>query len=296
MLPVLFSAGGLTVSSFGVFLALAFLAGIFIIWRLSRAWDLPEERILDLMLLTFIGGLFGARLYFVIDHLSLFAAAPLNMILVNKVPGFTFWGGFLGGWLTLFFFAKRFRLDFRQLSDIALVGFFGGLILTDFGCFLGGCNVGTPTTSFLGINMAGFVGKRWPVQIIEAFTLSLVFMKIWSKVTHFHQQGKIVSLGFIYIGLVKLILLPFKQDRSEIVFASILTILGVTLYYVVTKQNPLIHFKTLIKFLIGLIGNPHLRKEVMQKLGKYWYNQKANIAWNLRNLKKLLRKSNVKFS
>lgn len=296
MLPVLFSIGGLTVSSFGVFLALAFLAGIFIIWRLCRAWDLPEERILDLMLLTFIGGLLGARLYFVIGHLSLFAAAPFNIILVNKVPGFTFWGGFLGGWLTLFFFAKRFRMDFRQLSDIALVGFFGGLILTDFGCFLGGCNVGTPTTSFLGVNMAGFVGKRWPVQIIEAFVLSLIFMKIWSKVTHFHQQGKIVSLGFIYIGLVKLALWPFREDRTDFFLVLGIIILGFTMYYMVLNISPIKHFKATASFVSGFVNNPAVRQKLVQRIGKYWYNQKANIGWNLRSIKKLLRKSNVKFS
>lgn len=296
MLPVLFSIGGLTVSSFGVFLALAFLTGIFIVWRLSRAWDLPEERILDLVLLTFIGGLLGARLYFVIGHLSLFASAPLNIILVNKVSGFTFWGGFLGGWLTLFFFAKRFRLDFRQLSDIALVGFFGGLILTDFGCFLGGCNVGTQTASFLGVNMAGFIGKRWPIQIIEAFILSLIFMKIWSKVTHFHQQGKIVSLGFIYIGLVKLALLPFREDRTEFFLVLGITILGFTMYYMVLNISPITHLKEAVRLLSGFIKDPLIRQRLVQRIGKYWYNQRANIGWKLGNIKKLLRKSNVKFS
>lgn len=296
MLPVLFSIGALTVSSFGVFLALAFLSGIFIIWRLCRAWDLPEERILDLTILTFIGGLLGARLYFVAGHLSLFAAAPANIVLVNKVSGFTFWGGFLGGWLTLLFFARRFRLPFRQISDIALVGFLGGLILADLGCFLGGCNVGVVTTSFPGVSMAGFVGKRWPVQIIEAFILFLIFMKIWSKATHFHQRGKIVSVGFIYIGLVKLALLPFREDRTEIFFALSLTILGFVMYYIVLHISPLTHLKKAAGFLSGFIKDAAVRQKVVQKIGKYCYNQKASIGWSLRNIKKLLRRSNVKFS
>ena len=47
MLPVLFSIGKISVSSFGIFLALGILLGIFLVWRLSRAWDLDEEKILD---------------------------------------------------------------------------------------------------------------------------------------------------------------------------------------------------------------------------------------------------------
>ncbi len=296
MLPVLFSIGSITVSSFGVFLVLGFLAGFFLIWRLCRAWDLDEEKTLDLTLLTLLGGLIGSRIYFVIGHLSYFAAVPLNVILINKAPGFTFWGGFLGGWLTLFFVARRFRVDFWQLADIALVGLMGGLILTDLGCFLGGCKVGTVARNFLAVNMTGFVGKRWPVQIIEGLLLSFTFMNIWSKATHFHQRGKIASIGFIYIGLVKLFLSPIKQDRSEVIFAFILTLLGLTLYYVVTKQNPLIHLKFLVKSLIGLIRNPSARKVFVQKLRKYCYNQKTSIVWSLKNLKKLIRRSNVKFS
>ena len=296
MLPVLFSIGPVTVSSFGVFLALAALAGIFIVWRLCRAWDLDEEKILDLTLLTFVGGLIGSRLYFALEHLSYFAASPLDLILVNKAPGFTFWGGFLGGWLTLFFAAKRFKIDFWQLADVALVGFLGSLVLTDIGCFLGGCNVGTTTNFPLAVNMTGFIGKRWPVQLFEAILLSLVFLKIWSKATHFHQRGKIVSLGFLYIGLVKLILLPFKQSSAEMFFVLSLTILGIVIYYIVSKQNPILHFKQIARFLIGLINDSSTRNRTVQKIGKYWYNQKANIGWNLRNIKKLLRRSNVKLS
>lgn len=297
MLPVLFSIGSISVSSFGVFLALAFLTGIFIVWRLSRAWDLSEERILDLTLLSFAGGLIGARLFFVIENFRFFVSRPINIILVNKYPGFAFWGGFLGAWLTLFFFAKRFKADFRQFSDIALVGFLGGLILTDLGCFLGGCNVGNLTTSFLGVKMAGFVGNRWPVQIVEAILLGFVFLKIWAKATHFHQRGKIVSLGFIYIGLIKLILLPFKQDApKEMFFVLILIILGFTMYYIVSGISPITHLHLLFRFLSALIKDPYARGKLVQDIKKYWYNQKANIGWNLRNIKKILRRLNVKFS
>lgn len=296
MLPVLFSIGKVSISSFGVFLALGFLAGIFLIWRLCRAWDLDEEKTLDLTVLTFIGGLIGGRIYFVLEHLSYFIATPVNIILINKAPGFIFWGGFLGGWLTLFFFARRFRIDFWQLADIALVGLLGGLILTDVGCFLGGCNIGSVSNLALSVHMIGFIGKRWPVGIIEGFLLGLVFLKIWGKATHFHQRGKIASIGFIYIGLVKLALLPLKENKSEAVFASVLAFLGLTLYYVVTKQSPIAHLKGLAMFFIRLANSKAARKAVVQKLSKYCYNQKTVIIWKLKNIKKLLRRSNVKFS
>lgn len=296
MLPVLFSIAGLSVSSFGVFLGLGFLLGIFLVWRLARAWDLNEEKILDLMLLTFLGGMLGARIYFAIENWHLFSTSLLNLILINKVSGFSFWGGFLGGWLTLYFFAWRKRLDFWQIADIALVGLLGGLVLAELGCFLGGCNIGTPVKAFFSVNMVGVVGKRWPVQIIEAVLLAILLSRIWSQATHFHQRGTIVGLGFLLIGVIQLVLQPLKQNHSEIIFSGLFAALGLTILYMVTKQNPLIYFRNLIVFPVEFIKDAKVRKGVIQFLYKSWYNHKTTTSWKLRNLKKFLRRSNVKFS
>ena len=296
MFPVLFSIGKITVSSYGVFLALGFLFGIFLIWRLCRAWDLDEEKTLDLILLTFIGGLVGARIYFVVENLRDFAASPLNLILINKIPGFSIWGGILGGWLALYFATRRFRMDFLLLADIAVVGLMGGLILSDMGCFLGGCNVGIPSKAFFAVTMVGVLGKRWPIQAVEALLLAISLMKIWSKALHFHQRGKIVSLGFIYTGIILLVLEPLKQNQSGRIFPAILILLGLSIFYRVTKQNPITHMKDLGKFMIKFISDTEIRKGVAQTLIKSWYNQKTAVSWKLRNLKKILRRFNVKFS
>lgn len=293
---MLFSIGNITVSSFGLFLVLGFLLAIFLVWRLSRAWDLDEEKTLDLTLVTFLGGLLGARLYFVLENLQFFIVSPLSFILINKVPGLSFWGGILGGWLTMYFFARRKRLDFWQLADIALVGVLGGLVLSNMGCFLGGCNIGSPTKTFLGVSMAGALGKRWPVQLIEALLLFFSLLKIWTKATHFHQRGKIASLGFIYIGAISLMVDSLKQDHSGRFFSLSFVLLGLTIYYKVTRQSPITHLKTCKRFLVRFIVDPQVRKRVVQIIYRSWYNQKTALGWKLRSLKKLLRRSNVKFS
>lgn len=296
MWPVLFSLGNLSISSFGVFLALGFLLGIFLIWRLCRAWDLDEEKTLDLILLTFIGGIIGARVYFAIENWQYFLSSPLNLILINKIPGLSFWGGILSGWLTLFFLARRNRQDFWLLADIASVGFLGGLIFSDIGCFLGGCNVGVPSKAFFAVNMVGLVAKRVPVQILEVVLLVLGLRNVWSKALHFHQRGKIVSLTFVYIGFIKLLLDSLKQDHSERIFSLVLILLGLTIYYRVTRQNPIKQLKSLGKFLAKLITDLETRKKVVQTLNKLMYNQKTAMSWKLRNFKKYLRRINVKFS
>lgn len=297
MFPVLFSIGNVTISSFGVFLALGFLFGVFLVWRLSRAWDLSEEKILDLTLVTFIGGLIFSRLYFGIEHFQFFAENPFKLIFVNKYPGFSFWGGFLGGWLSLYFFCRRFKMDFWQIADIAVVGFLGGLILSDIGCFLGGCGAGIPSKLFFSTAMVGLLGKRFPVQILEAALFSLCLFRIWSKATHFHPRGKIISQSLILIGIIKLAMEPLRAVHGAgYIFSLTLIVLGVTIFYKTYggSRTPLSDLSSFGLFLVKLLRDKENRQMLMVSLKKSWYNQKTAIAWKLGQVTKLLRRLRVR--
>ena len=297
MLPVAFTIFNYPVSSFGIFLIMGFLVGIFLIWRLSRAWDLDEEKILDLTLLTFLGGLFGARIYFVLEHLSIFTPNLTKIILINKFPGFSFWGGFLGGWLTLFFLAKNKKEDFWQLADIAVIGFLGSLIFSDLGCFLGGCNVGVKTNLFFAVPVVGLIGRRFPVQILEALLFSGVLFNIWSQAIRFHARGKIVSLSLIYIGIIKFFIEPLKQNHDERkILSLVLFFLGITIYYKVMRKNLILDIKRVGISFSKIITNPDFRKLVFDRFNKYWYNQTTLFFWNIKNFKKIIKRFNVRFS
>lgn len=297
MFPILLTVGGIPVSSFGVFLALSFLVAVFLIWRLSRAWDLDEEKVLDLTLLTFFGGLIGARIYFVLNHLQFFSQNLLGIFLFNKFLGFSFWGGFLGGWLSLFYFARKKRLDFWQIADFAAIGFLGGLVLSNLGCFLGGCNLGIQSNLFLAVNMVGQVGKRFPIQIIEALLLLFILLRLWSKATHFHQNGKILGLTLIYIGAIKLLTEPWKAGHDEGIYLSaVLIILGVNIIYKITKRSFIGDLKGAGKLIYQQFVNSSSRRDTLVRMQKYWYNQKTAVVWGFRNLKKSLRRLNVRFS
>ncbi len=282
----------MSISSLGVFLAAGFLLSIFLIWRLARAWDLDEEKVLDLTLLTFLGGLFLSRLYFILDNLQIFGFSALKWVHIFKYPGFSFWGGVLGGWLSLYIFAKRLKLDFWQVADIASVGFLGGLILSDLGCFFGGCSVGLRSNLFFAVPMVGVIGKRLPIQAIEALLLSLILVRIWSKATHFHLRGKIVSLTLISLGVIKLLLEPFKEIHGPgYYFDTLLIVLGVTIFYRVTKRNIFKDCRNAPKLI-----RAYCKKFSLQNLNKTWYNQRVSWSWKFRNIKKILRRLNVKFS
>ncbi len=265
-------------------LALAFLYATFLIWRLARAWDLDEEKILDLILLTFFGGIIGARLFFVLLNFSFFQHDLLASILITRYPGLSFWGGFLGGWLTLYYFAKRKRLDFWQYSDLAAIGFLGGMIFGDLGCFLGGCSFGVRSNLFFALPVVGVVGKRFPVQLLEAILFGLVLLRLWPIATKFHFHGKIVSIALICTGLIKFFTEFFRDiKQGGLVLSLVLIILGIVIYYKTSKRNFIKDLPHMWKLPLMLF--PKKSPNVATSLpNKSWYN----------NFGKLLRRARVK--
>ncbi len=294
MFPTLYSAGSITVSSFGFFLSLAFLFSIFLVWRLARAWDLNEEKILDLCLLTFFGTLLGARVLFVLLHLNLFADNLLGsftkIVLLTKYPGLEFWGGILGGSLTLYFFAKRMRkIDFWQVADLAVVGLLGGLILGNIGCLLGGCNIGVRSDLPFAVSMVGFVGKRFPVQALEVIIFTFVLWRIWPMAVKFHFTGKIAALGLIILGSLEFFLEFLRAEKTGgFIFSPIIFSLGIFTFYKFGKRDIRLDFNMIKNFLIGLLTKSSVRGNVRKWFLKSWYNQKVNFVWSLHRIKKKL--------
>ncbi len=295
MFPVLFTIGKFPVSSFGLFTALAFIYSVFLAWRLARASEVNEEKVLDLALLSLFGGLIGARLYFVIEHFDFFALDLGKIFQIAKYPGFSFWGSFLGGWITLYYFSRRFRLDFWQIADIASVAFLGGLVLGSIGCLLGGCSAGI-RSDFLGIDVIGLVGKRFPIQGVEAIFYLFYLPRVWNQATHFHLRGKIVSSVLIYVGAVKFITEFFRaQPGSGFLLSISMIVLGIAVYYKIInsqvrfgRRNILNDLKSLLEFSLQILVNGQTRSMAVAYFKKTWYNHKIAWSWSLRNFKKNL--------
>lgn len=293
MYPALFSLGGLSISSFGLFLALAFLTSTFICWRLAKLYDFDEERILDLAILTFLGSILGARLYFVTFNWELFQDLA-KVLLINRYPGLSFWGGLLGGMITLIIFTKRFKLHFWQIADFAATGFILGLAFGDMGCFLGGCGYGNVSHSFLATPVVGLVGKRFPVSALESLVLLLAFFYLWNQVVRFHFSGKTAAFALMILGVVKYFTEFFRGDSKLISQASNVSLghflaattffLGLGIFYYRAKRSLVTDLSTIPL----LFTSSKKRTLVVSQIRKSWYNQKVNLKIKISKMSEFL--------
>jgi phosphatidylglycerol---prolipoprotein diacylglyceryl transferase len=297
MKPVLFSIGDFPITSFGVLLVLALLLGSFMIWRIIRLYDVEAEKVFDLIFLTLIGGVLGARLYYILTNLNKFDS-PIKVLDIFHHPGLPFWGAFLGGFLTLMFFIRKFKIQMFQVLDISTVGFFIALSISSLGCFFGSCEYGVQSNLGMAVPQVGVIGRRLPLQFFQAGLSFLVFLYLWKTTLRFHVIGQIFALGLIFLGIIKLGLEPFRPPQSTIlgfnlsyIYGVLLLVAGFWIFYKRAKKSIIND----LGYTLSLIWNGNRRKNVMHKFNKRCYNLLVRFRFGISKLQKsLLRLLNIK--
>ena len=133
MSPIIFSAGPVTIYSFGFLLAVGVFIKSFVIWRRLRDLGFKEEKILDFLILSLFFGLIFSRLIFIFENWSSFGFHLSRWFLFVRFPGFSVPGWLLGMLLALWRFVKREKWDFWRVIDEVTFGFLPFLILVQLG-------------------------------------------------------------------------------------------------------------------------------------------------------------------
>jgi phosphatidylglycerol:prolipoprotein diacylglycerol transferase len=226
MYPELFRIGGFPIPTYGVLLAVGLLLALFVASRLAARDGLPRERIYDLGLWAIVGGLFGAKILMILTE-GLPPRLSLEYLFDFLRSGGVYYGGFLGGFLTVAILTRAYGLNFWKVGDafapgVALGQFFGRL-----GCFAAGDDWGKPTDLPWGVQFTeaahASVGVPiyktdgtnlylHPVQLYESFTMLIVFGVLY----YLHRRKKfdgqvLIAYGIIY-ALVRFALEFFRDD------------------------------------------------------------------------------------
>ncbi|MFA5204449.1 MAG: prolipoprotein diacylglyceryl transferase [Lentisphaeria bacterium] len=142
--PVAFHLGGLAIRWYGVCFALAFLAGYLALVLRAPRYGLTGERAGDLALTAMVGGVLGARVWYVVQNWdNTFAGAPLEIFRIDH-GGLVFYGGFLMALAALAVMCRRWRLPFAAAGDLFAPALPLAHALGRLGCFLNGCCFGRP--------------------------------------------------------------------------------------------------------------------------------------------------------
>lgn len=180
----MFRIGGFEVTSFGVLVAIGALVGLWLFQRELRRSGLPEDGI-DAALAGVIGGMAGAKLLWVLEHLG---EEPAIDLLLSR-GGMSWFGGFAGGVLAGLLVMQRKRLPKVVVLAVATPALAVGHAIGRIGCFLVGDDYGRPTDLPWGIAFpAGLPPTTVPVhptQLYEAVALVPLAVLLF----HWRRQG-----------------------------------------------------------------------------------------------------------
>ena len=234
-LPVL---GTITITSFGVMMALSFLTGFWIVRLELLRKGMDEELAGDVLMGAIIGGIVGAKVYYVLLNWPQTVQDPFGMLFSRA--GLVWYGGFIGGAIGVALAIHRRKAPVPVLADVCAPALAFAYAVGRMGCFLVGDDYGRPTDSWVGIafpkgsppSTAGNLRRMFgvsipesvpdtavlavhPTQLYEIGMSLLIFAILWRLRREPWKAGRLFSLWLALAGLERLIVEFFraKDDR-----------------------------------------------------------------------------------
>jgi phosphatidylglycerol:prolipoprotein diacylglycerol transferase len=247
--PIILKIGPVCIYSYGLMVAIAFAAAISLSYRYAPRFGIDRESVVDFGISILLGGIAGARLFYVLLNLAYYKANPAEIFDLTK-GGLVWYGGFLAGVVVAIVFVKVNRIDFFNGADllapfIALAQGIGRI-----GCLLNGCCYGirAPEGFPLGVKFPQDGVLRHPAQLYEAAALFAIFVFLIVLQRSRRFKGEIFLAYAILYSVARFLLEYARGDNfkafaaltlSQLISAAIFVVCSVitAIKYIQWKKN-----------------------------------------------------------
>jgi phosphatidylglycerol---prolipoprotein diacylglyceryl transferase len=230
--PFEIHVGPFTLTGFGLAVLAAFLVAQMICERALTRKGQDAAFISDLVLAAVVGGLLGAKIYYVI----------LTHDVANFISrgGFVFWGGLIGGIVAVSLVIRARKLPFFRIADAAAMGIAAAYSVGRTGCWAVGDDYGRPWMSVFAVSfpqgqppstaesmqtlfhipippgmLPTTVLSVYPTQLYEVALGFLMFLALWRLKDHKHAEGWLFGVYMVLAGAERFLIefLRAKDDR-----------------------------------------------------------------------------------
>jgi len=248
--PFSFPVGPFAFTGFGIAVLLAFVVAQLVGQReLARRGHDPQP-VGDMIFAAVIGGLLGAKLYYVIvlrNYDALFTRG-----------GFVFWGGLIGGIIAVLLVILKKGIPVWRIFDVGGPAVAAAYAVGRTGCWAVGDDYGRPWNGFLAVQfpegappstvsiMSRDFGVRFPpgtppeqvvavhpTQLYEVSMALVMFGVLWRLRDHKHAEGWLFGVYCVLAGIERFIVEFFraKDDRigGGLTYAQLIAIAFVVL-------------------------------------------------------------------
>jgi phosphatidylglycerol:prolipoprotein diacylglycerol transferase len=230
--PLSYRLGPLELTGFGLAVLLAFAIAQVISTRELRRRGHDAEPIGDLVFAAVIGGLLGAKIYYALLNGSFSA--------LFSRAGFVFWGGLIGGIITVMAVIRYKKLPLMRIADVGGIAIAAAYAVGRTGCWAVGDDYGRPWNSRWAVSfpegappstadvMSRVFGiasppgtpphavlSVYPTQLLEVAMGLVMFALLWRLRDHKHAEGWLFGVYCVLAGVERFIVEFFraKDDR-----------------------------------------------------------------------------------
>jgi phosphatidylglycerol:prolipoprotein diacylglycerol transferase len=230
--PFVLHLGPLELTGYGLMMMVAFLLAGWAIQLDLRERELDEDYAADIVIAGVIGGLVGAKIWYVL------LTGETDALL--RRGGFVWYGGFLGAVAAILLNGWRRRVPARFTAEICAAPLALGYALGRVGCFLVNDDYGIPSSlpwamkfpsglpasTVMNLQSMGVtfppgtdpmqVVAVHPTQIYETVAMLLVFWWLWRRRDHGHATGWLFAWYLVFAGAERFLveLVRAKDDRK----------------------------------------------------------------------------------
>lgn len=217
MIPLLTT---ITIYSYGLMLAIGVILCTFLLVNDARREKIRAEIIFDLVFWAVVGGIIGARLFYILLNYSYFIEHSEEIIMIQN-GGLAWQGGLiLGAVMTVSFIRKR-KLFLPAILDLLAPYLALGQAIGRVGCFLNGCCFGKPVE--WGIYFPVHDAYLHPTQLYLSGGLLIIFLILKRYQRSSEIPGLVFASYLILASCLRFGVEFFRADH-EVLF------LGLSIY------------------------------------------------------------------
>jgi len=203
--PKQFYIGKFSIALYGVTFAIGILLGLIVASKVAKEYGEEENSFWDFAIFVIIGGLIGARIYYVIFSWEYYKNDLLSIFNLRQ-GGIAIYGGVIGAFLTAFIFSKVKKINGFVMADAAMPALILGQAIGRWGNFFNREVFGQYTNNLFAM--------RLPIDAVRARDISADLASHIGEGENFIQ----VHPTFLYESVCNLILfallLIFRKKRA----------------------------------------------------------------------------------
>ncbi|MFH1076038.1 MAG: prolipoprotein diacylglyceryl transferase [Pseudomonadota bacterium] len=254
MHPILFHIGGITIHTYGVFVATGFALGLLLAVRSAKRAGVDPNKIIDLSVYILIAAIIGSRVLYVFVNWRDFRSNLFEAFYLWK-GGLVFYGGFIGAASVAFWYMRRHALPVWKTVDILAPSIALGQSIGRIGCFSAGCCYGKPCDNWWRVTfshpqtLAPIGVPLHPTQLYDSAGTFLIFLALIVLQKRKKIEGEVFCAYAIMYAGSRFIVEMFRGDDRGPVFlgglslsqmiAVFVAMAGVSmLFYLVSRKAP----------------------------------------------------------